>query len=148
MPLTIEQIRHLNARLLVDEAGSQSKFAERMEQSRQQVSHYASRTPIKNIGSALARRIEVTFQRPIGWMDRPNGPPLYRPVPQAPQPRTKIPAALAKQIERLVEDFLVAAPVERAAIVARAARAARRAEAPCWRRPKTEPLLRVVPTQN
>jgi hypothetical protein len=132
MSLTIEQIRYNNARLLVNQAGNQSQFAERMEQSRQQVSHYAGKTPIKNIGSALARRIEVTFQRQIGWMDKQNStegntsPPALRPTVQA---MPKVPSALAKQVDQLVEDFLVAAPAERSAILARAARAAERAAA-------------------
>jgi len=135
MARTIEEIRYGNVRLLVDEAGSQSRFAERMEQRRSQVSHYAGKVPIKNIGSAMARRIEITFNRPVGWMDRSNsggtasswGAPK---MGSQSQTLPKVPSALAKQVEHLVEDFLVAAPAERAAILARAARAAKRAITP------------------
>lgn len=66
---TIEDVRRENARLLAREAGGQSRFASRMDMSRQQANHLIGKTPVKNIGSELARKIESAFGRPIGWMD-------------------------------------------------------------------------------
>lgn len=69
--LTIEEIRLENARSLVmSECGNvQARFGARLGLSRQLVNNYMGKTPTKNIGSELARRIESEFGRPIGWMD-------------------------------------------------------------------------------
>lgn len=69
--LTIEEIRLENARSLVTSGcgNVQSRFGARLGLSRQLVNNYLGKTPTKNIGSELSRRIESEFGRPIGWMD-------------------------------------------------------------------------------
>lgn len=67
--MTITSIRLENARRLAEQHGGQQRFADRMNMSRQQASHIIGKTPHKGIGHQLARRIEETFEMPIGWLD-------------------------------------------------------------------------------
>lgn len=49
--------------------GVQARFGARIDMARQLVNNYIGKTPTKNIGSDLARRIETVFGKPVGWMD-------------------------------------------------------------------------------
>ena len=59
-------IRRQNLRILVDAAGSPTIFGRVINRDRGQV---AALLTTKNMGSKLAREIEVTCGRPHGWMD-------------------------------------------------------------------------------
>ena len=37
-----------------------------------QVSQIIGKNPIKNIGNSIAKRIEVAFAKPEGWLDQPH----------------------------------------------------------------------------
>lgn len=67
--MTILSTRLLNAKKLAEQVGSQSRFADKLNMSRQQASHIIGSNPHKGIGHALARRIEQAFDVPIGWLD-------------------------------------------------------------------------------
>lgn len=71
--MTIENIRLANMRMLAAEVGGQSRFGERVGMSRQLVSNYIGKTPVKHIGSDLARKVERIFDKPHGWLDREHG---------------------------------------------------------------------------
>lgn len=71
---TVEEVRRANARALVDVAGGQQRFADRLDITRQQASHIVghkrgSEVSEKNIGSDLARKIERAFGLEHAWMD-------------------------------------------------------------------------------
>jgi hypothetical protein len=67
--MTINDIRRENARLLAKEIGGDKQFADRMEMDASQVSQIIGKSPVKNIGHIIARRIEAKFQKPEGWLD-------------------------------------------------------------------------------
>lgn len=67
------EIRRENARLLADQCGGVRRFAERIDRSESQASQIIGRTPTRNIGPAVARRLERIFDKPHGWLDVPHG---------------------------------------------------------------------------
>jgi hypothetical protein len=80
---TADEIRHARFLLLLEEAGSVKAMADRLGVSSAQISqiknrsaHSTSGKP-RSIGDDQARRIEVAFSKPKGWMDSPlpEGPP-------------------------------------------------------------------------
>lgn len=75
--VTIEEVRRENARRIVaEQCGEvQARFGAKLDISRQLVNHYIGKTPIKVIGSEMARKIEEAFGRPIGWMDERHDAP-------------------------------------------------------------------------
>ncbi len=72
-PMTVYQNRYAHLRDLVSRHGGQSAMAEKLGVSRQQLSHIASDNPTRNIGDKQARKIEMTFGLPIGFIDQPLG---------------------------------------------------------------------------
>ena len=68
--MTIIAVRLANARALSQQVGGQSRFADRLNMSRQQASHIIGSTPHKGIGHTMARRIEAAFEVPMGWLDQ------------------------------------------------------------------------------
>lgn len=62
-------IRYQNTRLLVEQAGGVSNFAEKIGKGQSQTSQFAGTTPIKGIGNKVAREIEEAFGKPHGWLD-------------------------------------------------------------------------------
>lgn len=70
---TVYQNRYAHLRDIISRHGGQSKVAERLEISKQQISHIGSDNPIRNIGDRQARKIEMAFGLPIGLMDQPLG---------------------------------------------------------------------------
>lgn len=62
-------IRYNNTRILVDEVGGVSNFANRINKGQSQTSQFAGTTPIKGIGNKVAREIEDAFNKPHGWLD-------------------------------------------------------------------------------
>lgn len=73
------QIRYRNIRYLIElngglNSGGLTRVAERLGKSQGQVSHFAGENPIKNIGNKVARDIETAFDKPRGWMDKPQWP--------------------------------------------------------------------------
>ncbi|MDM9639328.1 hypothetical protein [Acinetobacter nosocomialis] len=64
-----KSIRYLNTRILVEEVGGVSNFAEKINKGQSQTSQFAGTTPIKGIGNKVAREIEEAFGKPHGWLD-------------------------------------------------------------------------------
>lgn len=70
--MTNEEIRRENARWLAKQCGGPTQFADRLELSQSRVSQLIGLNPVKNIGTATARKIEQAFDKPMGWLDTPN----------------------------------------------------------------------------
>lgn len=67
-----KSIRYQNTRLLVDQVGGVSSFAEKIGKGQSQTSQFAGTNPIKGIGNKVAREIEDAFGKPHGWLDIPQ----------------------------------------------------------------------------
>ncbi|MDV7526345.1 S24 family peptidase [Acinetobacter baumannii] len=65
-----KSIRYLNTRILVEEVGGVSNFAEKINKGQSQTSQFAGTNPIKGIGNKVAREIEEAFNKPHGWLDQ------------------------------------------------------------------------------
>jgi len=68
-----KEIRRINLRALLSEYTSngltKAEFAEQLGVTASQLSQTTSANPVRNIGDALARRVEVAFGKQKGWMD-------------------------------------------------------------------------------
>ncbi|AIW21333.1 LexA family transcriptional repressor [Vibrio coralliilyticus] len=73
---TSEEIRRNNARLIAQEIGGTSAFANQIDRSQTQVSRFMGRGATTQIGPKMARHIEQCFDKPEGWLDvdRSNEP--------------------------------------------------------------------------
>jgi SOS-response transcriptional repressor LexA len=69
MATTSAAIRLRNLRDLIDDAGGPAQAARRLGMDDSQLSQIGGKNPIRNIGSALARRIEKAFGKHEGWLD-------------------------------------------------------------------------------
>jgi SOS-response transcriptional repressor LexA len=69
---TSSDIRLQNLRTLIEKAGGPSEAARKLEMDQSQLSQIAGKNPTRNIGTALARRIEKVFRRAEGWLDVPH----------------------------------------------------------------------------
>lgn len=67
-----KMIRYQNTRLLVEQVGGVSNFADKIGKGQSQTSQFAGSTPIKGIGNKVAREIEKAFDKPHGWLDLPQ----------------------------------------------------------------------------
>ena len=67
-----KSIRYKNTRLLVDQIGGVSNFAEKIGKGQSQASQFAGTNPIKGIGNKVAREIEEAFGKAHGWLDNPH----------------------------------------------------------------------------
>lgn len=67
-----KSIRYKNTRLLVDQVGGVSSFADKIGKGQSQTSQFAGTNPIKGIGNKVAREIEEAFNKPHGWLDLPQ----------------------------------------------------------------------------
>lgn len=73
---SIENIRLKNLLLLIEESGTQERLAERTRVSRIYLNQIKNQRPdpstgkVRNIGSQLARKLESSMNKPIGWMDQ------------------------------------------------------------------------------
>jgi len=65
-----KQIRRLNLKDLVAEAGGTAAFAELVHRSQSQISAMAH--GYKPMGDRLARDLEIHLSKPVGWMDAPQ----------------------------------------------------------------------------
>lgn len=65
-------IRYKNTRLLIEQVGGISNFAEKTNKGQSQISQFAGSNPTKGIGNKIAREIELAFDKPHGWLDIPN----------------------------------------------------------------------------
>ena len=74
--MTREEIRRENARSLADQAGGQVEFGRALNMVPSQVSQIIGKTPVKNIGNSIAKRIEKAFEKPAGWLDARHGEAL------------------------------------------------------------------------
>lgn len=70
--MTNAEIRRENARWLAAQCGGPTLFADKLELSQSRVSQLIGQNPVKNIGTATARKIEEAFGKPMGWLDVPN----------------------------------------------------------------------------
>lgn len=70
--MTNAEIRRENARWLSTQCGGPTQFADKLELSQSRVSQLIGQNPIKNIGSATARKMEEAFGKPMGWLDTPH----------------------------------------------------------------------------
>ncbi|WP_158228937.1 S24 family peptidase [Chitinimonas sp. BJB300] len=66
--MDIYQIRLQNLQKLA-EGQSRKDVAERLEMGYSQLSQYVGKNPAKNIGSGVARKAEIAYGKPHGWMD-------------------------------------------------------------------------------
>lgn len=79
---TIADIRRDNLALLAEEVGTMDAVADKAETNAVYLSQVMTQTPdVKTgrpraLGTKLARRLEVAFAKPVGWMDQPNGSKL------------------------------------------------------------------------
>ncbi|WP_151959564.1 LexA family protein [Acinetobacter bereziniae] len=64
-----KSIRYQNTRLLVEQVGGVSSFADKIGKGQSQTSQFAGTNPIKGIGNKVAREIEDAFDKPHGWLD-------------------------------------------------------------------------------
>ncbi|MFQ5509522.1 MAG: hypothetical protein ACE5FN_09335 [Leptospirillia bacterium] len=67
--MDIREIRRLNARRLIKEAGGQKALADRAGVSAAYISQVLSARVNRNIGHSLARRLERGMGKQYGWMD-------------------------------------------------------------------------------
>lgn len=67
-----KSIRYKNTRLLVEQVGGVSNFADKIGKGQSQTSQFAGTNPIKGIGNKVAREIEEVFNKPHGWLDIPH----------------------------------------------------------------------------
>ena len=96
MATTSASIRLANLRALMKKAGGPAEAARKLDMDDSQLSQIAGKTPIRNIGTALARRIEKVFHRPEGWLDVPHSQLLL------PQPRVDENIAPARDLRNEV----------------------------------------------
>lgn len=72
---TIAEIRHENLRALINEFGSQAEIARRCDASDVYISQIVKKHPDtktnrpRQIGDAMARRLEEGCGKDVGWMD-------------------------------------------------------------------------------
>ncbi|NSX14993.1 helix-turn-helix transcriptional regulator [Cupriavidus taiwanensis] len=64
-----QEIRLRRVRELVAAEGGLARFAERLGISNSQVSQFAGKNPTRNIGNAVAAKIEAAYGKPAGWLD-------------------------------------------------------------------------------
>lgn len=67
--MTISDIRRATARILAMNVGGPAEFARKVDMSISHISQLLGENPTKNIGPKIARRIEATFEQPLGWLD-------------------------------------------------------------------------------
>lgn len=72
-----KSIRYRNTRLLVDQVGGVSNFADKISKGQSQTSQFAGTNPIKGIGNKVAREIEEAFNKPHGWLDFPHSNEIF-----------------------------------------------------------------------
>jgi phage repressor protein C with HTH and peptisase S24 domain len=100
---TFASIRLANLERLIEEAGSLEKAAAAADTSSVYLSQLRNRaidrktSRPRDMGSAMARRLELAFGKPPGWMDTPQlGEPVApwgaSPLPSVIQPVTNLPA--------------------------------------------------------
>jgi len=92
MPTTSSSIRLTNLRALIKKAGGPAEAARKLDMNDSQLSQIAGKNPIRNIGTALARRIEKAFRKP----DVPHTQMLL------PQPRPDQNVSPARDLNREV----------------------------------------------
>jgi len=85
-----KSIRYRNTRILVDQVGGVSNFADKIGKGQSQTSQFAGTNPIKGIGNKVAREIEEAFNKTHGWLDipheespSPNDTNVSEPIPLA-----------------------------------------------------------------
>jgi hypothetical protein len=69
--VTVYEFRLENTRRLILKVGGPAKFAATFGKDDSQVSQFAGRKPVRNIGDDLARQIEEKFKLEHGELDRP-----------------------------------------------------------------------------
>jgi SOS-response transcriptional repressor LexA len=70
---SVYDVRLSNMRLLIDQAGGNSAFAEKIERDPTMVSRCAGKNPRRQIGASLARHVESKLGLPTGWLDLVHG---------------------------------------------------------------------------
>ena len=68
--MTREETRRSNARRLSDAVGGKAEFGRFLGMEASQVSQLIGPNPTKNIGNSIAKRIEVAFDFPAGYLDQ------------------------------------------------------------------------------
>jgi hypothetical protein len=108
--MTNSEVRRENARLLATKVGGDAKFAEMMDMDASQVSHIIGKTPVKNIGNIIARRIEDKFALPRGWLDTPHFEEGKKPFEVVESERIEPEGITINQIVELLTLFEQATP--------------------------------------
>jgi hypothetical protein len=65
------ELRRWNAIELMGE-GTLTDFARKVNMSVAQAAHSVGPNPVRGTGNNLARRMEIAYQRPVGWLDNDN----------------------------------------------------------------------------
>lgn len=67
--MTVQLTRLRNARVLCEQQGGITKFADRVGKAQSLMSRYIGANPERKIGDRMARDIEKAFNKPMGWLD-------------------------------------------------------------------------------
>lgn len=70
--MNVKTIRRENLRILAKSVGGITRLSELLDKPQSQISHLIGKNPIKNIGDKIAEEIELAFNKPFGWLDRPH----------------------------------------------------------------------------
>ena len=103
---TIEEVRRARLALLEAEAGSQAKLADLLDKSPAQLSQWKNASPTSTgrgraMSSDVARDIEITLEKPRGWMDTPLAP--ENPAAAFDRPRSQWPFDVAQERLQVLE---------------------------------------------
>lgn len=68
--MDVKEIRRLNLEYLIASVGSIKKLADIVDSDPNYVSQIKNKNANKTMGDRFARKIEKSFQKPHGWMDK------------------------------------------------------------------------------
>ncbi|MCV6612420.1 MAG: hypothetical protein OIF55_16785 [Amphritea sp.] len=78
--MNIKDIRLNNLELLIQTEGGRNVVAEKVDTSPVYISQIRSATNKRTCGDGLARRLELAFDKPRGWMDTPHTQEIREPA--------------------------------------------------------------------
>lgn len=120
----IDEIRRSNLALIVQELGSVTALAQRLERSDSQVSQLINGSANSKTGrprgmrKETARRIEAAAGKPAGWLDVDHGAEMVPPVVTDTSKAAWAAYNAAGSATRAVIDLLLLPPKQRAALLA------------------------------
>ena len=111
--MTREEIRRENARCLADKIGGKAEFARTLSMDPSQVSQLIGPTPTKNIGNSIARRIELAFAKPPGFLDSLHSEEGAEQQHEGERAYHSAPGAMTVSVGRPVSDIV---PIKKVAL--------------------------------